>query len=153
MPAPQKNFIRRILELRLFLVINLLVLFFLALSFGREFFRDYQIQHEIGALRDKAEELEVRNLEITELNAGLETEMFLEEEARLRLGLVDPGESVVVVVEEEQGSSVISSQLSVSEEPTTENRQLTTGSVSNPTRWYYYFFDRNQFLTIKTHGY
>ncbi len=153
MPAPQKNFIRRVLELRLFLVINLLVLFFLALSFGREFFRDYQIQHEIQALQDKAEELEVRNLEVTELNAGLETEMFLEEEARLRLGLVDPGEQVVVIVEEGSESSVSSSQLSVSEEPTTENWQLTTGNVSNPKRWYYYFFDHEQFLNIKTHGY
>ena len=152
MPAPQKNFIRRVLELRLFLVINLLVLFFLTLSFGREFFRDYQIQHEIGTLRDKAEELEVRNLEIDELNAGFETEMFLEEEARLRLGLVDPGEQVVVVMGEQNDQGSMTDD-QASEELTTDNSQLLTDSVSNPKRWYYYFFDHDQFLTLKTHGY
>jgi len=152
MPAPQKNFLRRVLELRLFLVVNLLILLFLTLSFGREFFRDYQIQHEIQALQDKAEELETRNLEVTQLNAGFETEMFLEEEARLRLGLVDPGEQVVVILDEQNDQgSMINDQ--ASEELKTQNSQLTTVAVSNPKRWYHYFFNHDQFLNIKTHGY
>ena len=151
MPAPKKHFLRRIVELRLFLVINLFILFFLSLSFGREFLRDYQIQREIKGLRAEAESLEARNLEIASYNADLQTVEFLEEEARLRLGLADPGEQLVVIVDDQITESG-GQEDSVSDKLTTHNSQLTTSDISNPTRWYYYFFDQDKFVTLKAYG-
>jgi cell division protein FtsB len=152
MPAPKKHFLRRILELRLFLVINLFILFFLSLSFGREFLRDYQIQREIKGLRAEAESLEARNLEIASYNADLQTVEFLEEEARLRLGLAEPGEQLVVIVDDQVAGSSDGQEELVSDKLITHNSQLETTDVSNPTRWYYYFFDQDKFVTLKAYG-
>ena len=150
MPAPKKSFIRRVLELRMFLVVNLLILFFLSLSFGREFLRDYQIQREINNLRTDAESIEARNFEITDYNAELQTQAYLEEEARLRLGLGEPGENLVIIMDQD-GQSVVESEIS-SEQLTTQNSQLITLDASNPERWYYYFFDHEKFINIKVYG-
>ncbi|MFH1142861.1 MAG: septum formation initiator family protein [Candidatus Uhrbacteria bacterium] len=150
MPAPKKSFIRRILELRMFLLVNLLILFFLSLSFGREFLRDYQIQREINNLRADAESLEARNFEIIDFNTELQTQAYLEEEARLRLGLGDPGENLVIIINDD-GEQVIGSEVN-SEQLITHNSQLTTLKASNPQRWYYYFFDHEQFINLKVYG-
>lgn len=149
MPAPKKHFLRRILELRLFLVINLFILCFLTLSFGSEFFRDYQIQRDIDALQAEAEALEARNLEIAAYNSELQTEGFLESEARLRLGYAEPGEQLVVVVDQEASAAEQNEYYS---EIITHNTELVDfEDVSNPQRWYYYFFDHQEFLKIKAY--
>jgi len=150
MRAPKKSFIRRILELRMFMVVNLLILFFLSLSFGREFLRDYQIQSEINNLRTDAESIEARNFEITDYNAELQTQAYLEEEARLRLGLGDPGENLVIIIDQE-GEQMIDSEISA-EQLITNNYQLATLEASNPERWYYYFFDHEKFINLKVYG-
>ena len=150
MPAPKKHFLRRILELRLFLVVNLFILCFLTLSFGREFFRDYQIQRDIQALQAEAEALEVRNLEIAAYNAELQTEEFLESEARLRLGYAEPGEQLVVVVDEEENAT--DQNDNYSELITYNSEQTDFEDVSNAQRWYYYFFDHQEFVKIKAYG-
>jgi cell division protein FtsB len=150
MPAPKKHFLRRILELRLFLVVNLFILCFLTLSFGREFFRDYQIQRDIEALQAEAEALETRNLEIAAYNSELQTEDFLESEARLRLGYAEPGEQLVVVVNPDETAT---DQNETYSELITHNSELAEfENVSNTQRWYYYFFDHQEFVKIKAYG-
>ncbi len=153
MPEVRRNFIWRILELRSFLVVNLIILMFLTLSFGREFVRDYRIQQEIDNLRMEAEELEVHNLEIAKLNAELETETFLEEEARLKLGLLKPGEQLVVVVDEGvAGAPVIDGGDETVFDFVPSVSQEEEINISNPKRWWYYFFDHNKYQTIKIYG-
>ena len=153
MPAPKKNFVRRILELRLFLVVNLFLLFLLSLSFGREFLQDYQIQREINDLRAQADGLEVRNIEIAMYNTELQTQAHLEKEARLRLGLGDPGEQLVVIVEDEENVTGLANQ----NDQTAGADYLATlqesvEQISNPKRWFYYFFDQEKYITLKAYG-
>ncbi len=152
MPEHKKSLIRRILELRIFLVINMLVLAFLALSFGREFMRDWEINREIESLRTEAEELEVHNLEIANLNNELNSETFIEGEARLKLGLVKPGEQLVVVVDEDDVASV---SLNENQAPLQHinYQQENNFEVANPTRWWYYFFNHEKYQTLKIYGY
>jgi len=152
MPEHKKSFIRRILELRIFLVVNLLVLGFLALSFGREFMRDWEINREIDALRTEAEELQAHNLEIAQLNNELNSEMFIEGEARLKLGLVKPGEQLVVVMDDEAADSgVVTETYAPVQHLDYEPAELDT--VANPTKWWYYFFDHAKYQTLKIYGY
>jgi len=127
---------------RLFLVFNLALFVFLAFSFGRESLRNANIQATITQLEIQASEIEGRNVEIARINAELESESFLEREARLRLGLVKPGERVVVVSDTpasdvdiggEKVSSVILEHL--------PNRAIR--------RWQAYFFDTKTFDRLK----
>lgn len=152
MPEHKKSLIRRILELRIFLVVNLLVLAFLALSFGREFMRDWEINREIEALRTEAEELEAHNLEIANLNNELNSETFIEGEARLKLGLVKPGEQLVVVVDEKD-SALTNPDLNQAPLQHLDYKQDNYSEVANPIRWWYYFFDHNKYQTLKIYGY
>ncbi len=152
MPKSRKPFLRRILELRLFLVVNLLILFLLTLSFGREFVRNFEIQKDIERLQAQAEELEVTNLQISQLNTAFQTESFIEREARLKLGMKKPGEQVVVIQQEEE-TETGDDTLREDENPLNilaeDAEELE--SVANPTKWWYYFFDRSQFNQYVTY--
>ncbi len=148
MPEVKKNLIRRILEHKGFMVVNLIILLFIAMSFGREFYRDYEIQSEIDALITEAEQLATHNLEVSKLNASLETETFLEEEARLKLGLSKPGERLVVVIDD--APETISLDLGGGSEAIPREE---LENVSNPERWSYYFFNQHKFELLKAYGY
>lgn len=137
-----QNSISHLFRHRLFLIFNAVLFLFLAFSFGREYVRNRQIQATIVQLEQQARQLEERNVEIARINAELESESFLEREARLRLGLVKPGERVVVVSDApeedvdiggEKVSSVILEDL-----PETTVR-----------RWRAYFFDTATFDRLK----
>lgn len=112
---------------------------FLAMSFGREYLRNRQIQATILDLETRARSLEARNVEIATINAQLESEAFLEQEARLRLGLVKPGERVVVVSDDDGAGRTSIGGEAISA-PLTEGLPTTV-----PGRWFAYFFDTQTF--------
>src|SRR3989338_9205276 len=88
---------KRILSLRSVFIINILILFVVTLGLGRTYWNNYQLKKEIQALETEARELEAKNIEIGKLKSYFESKDFLEEEARLKLGLQKPGEETVIV--------------------------------------------------------
>lgn len=124
---------RRILRLRVILVLNVVLLFFVVVSFGREYVRNYEIDKEIKNLEAEAQKLESENENILSLVNRLQTADYLEEEARLKLGLKKPGEQVVVIPEPEMdaaaGQEIV---LAANEEK----------EPSNPRLWWNYFFQQ-----------
>ncbi len=115
---------------RLFFVLNTVALFFLIIAFGREYLGNLQIEQEIRALEDERGELEQEQLETLSLIEELSSEYYLEEEARTKHGLGLEGETLVVIKSDaESGESI---EVDVEDEIISE--------VSNPMRWYYYFF-------------
>ena len=148
MPRPT-SFIRRLLELRLFLIINLVVLLFLSLSFGREYLRNTTIQNGIHDLEQEKIALETRNLDIIAMSQTIQTQFFLEKEGRTKHGLQKPGERLVVLTEGEtlsgDGEAVsegLGGQVVGAEDQT---------RVPNAKRWWYYFFNRAAFDELKTY--
>jgi cell division protein FtsB len=132
MSQPRQSKIRKIFGLRSFLVVNLIILFLVTLSFGREFVRNYEIDQEIGKLEQRALALESQNQDILQLAERLKTDDYLEQEGRLRLGLMKPGENVAVIAEPEEESV----QPLASQEPA-----VALGKEkSNPRLWWEYFF-------------
>ncbi len=90
--------------------------------------RNQSIDTDIARLEAEAHALEARNLELVELLKRFETSGFLEREARLKLNLQKPGETVVVVERQARTTSTIAAG------PRRE-------TLSNPERWWRYFFD------------
>ena len=131
MPTPRQGKLRKLLGLRTFLFINLIILFLVTLSFGREFVRNYEIDREIKQLEQRAVSLEQQNQDILQLAERLKTNDYLEQEGRLRLGLMKPGESVAVISEPEVGEPV---------QPAAEEAQDHEITMSNPRLWWNYFF-------------
>ncbi len=110
-----------------FFTIFLLVL--LVLSFikvAREALLRYEIKKEISSLQLQLEDLESRSAKTNNLISYLETDDYIEKEAREKLNLVQPGEKQINLV---------------------SNKALDDSTVSadsqqaNPDKWFNYFFN------------
>ncbi|OGL95707.1 hypothetical protein A2348_03710 [Candidatus Uhrbacteria bacterium RIFOXYB12_FULL_58_10] len=145
MPEQRKPFWRRLVEFRFLFVINAVVLVALGFSFGREWIRNHEIQQEIARLQGEAQALQTRNLQIADLNTAFRTESFIEREARLKLGMKKPGETVVVI-KEDGATSVTATDAAegLSSEPADPRvllvRDERDGELANPSKWWHYFF-------------
>lgn len=143
MPAQQDTFIRRFIRWRFLIIVNVIVVVLLSMSLGREVVRSRSIGSEIASLQAQADELAARNIEISEIKTAMQTESYIEREARLKLGLKKPGETVVVIQEPDHvqemaldGDVDASDPLGLVLEPDTPEQ------VANPARWWYYFFNK-----------
>ncbi len=149
MEATPTTFVRKLLGLRLFFVINIVALFFLSLSFGREYLRNASVDRDIQELQQEKEGLEAHNLEILSLSESIQTQYFLEKEGRLKYGLSKPGESLVVI---QEGSSTSTSSIGERNDLSSsgqEKEEETIDSIPNPKRWCLYFFDHTAYEALK----
>ena len=140
------TFIRKLLGLRLFLMINLVVLFFLVLSFGREYVRNRSIGGEIANLQAEKDSLEARNVELLSVGQSIQTQFFLEKEGRLKYGLRKPGEELVVVTDEVTPAGTPEQiDSSLTPDSTTPVREDAGTAVSNPKRWWNFLFNHSAY--------
>lgn len=141
----------RFFSSRIFLLINLFFLFFLFFSLAREWTNNYAVQQEIAKLTAEQAALEAENLDLTAIMSAVQTETYIEQEARIKLGLAKPGEKVVIFSEQDQQVAKI------------PDGQFDKGNISdqsikaweklaNPRKWWYYFFNSNKFDLIKVYG-
>lgn len=149
MPSPRGTFFDRLIRWRLLLVVNLLVVAFLGVSLSREVVRSRAIGAEIAQLQAQADELAAQNIDLSELRTAMQTESYIEREARLKLGLKKSGETVVVV-QDGQGTGMGEGQTGDASDPLdlVLDDQETAVAVANPTKWWYYFFDKNSFNAL-----
>ncbi|HRH32339.1 MAG TPA: septum formation initiator family protein [bacterium] len=121
-------------KISLVVTVNLIILAFLFVGFGREYWRNIEIQRDIAALQAESDRLAGQKLESLSLINDLSSEYYLEGEARTKRGMGEPGEQLVIV------------DLPDQVKPEGEVLGIATDeSISNPTRWWYYFFNPTRF--------
>ena len=99
-------------------------------GFVREVLRARQIDAQIRALKDEAQRLQVRNFQVSSLEASMRNGEYLEREARLKLGLQKQGEQVVVLRKDAapaQAASAVAAD--------------ATPDWTNPKKWWMLFAD------------
>lgn len=140
----------RFLSSKTFLFASLAVLSFLLFSFGREFANNYAIQREIAELTAEKESLAAQNSELTVLMSLVQTETYIEQEARIKLGLSKAGEKVVIFSEDDGVLLTDENRavLSLGE----DGFKADFSALANPRKWWYYFFNINKFDMIKVYG-
>ncbi len=106
-----------------FLVVALLIAILFAVGFGRYYLRHYQSLREIEQLEQEAMRLEAEKLSLVDLLDYVQSEAYVEEEARRNLQYQKPGEEVYVVTD-----SVVQKEIKHENQKT--NLQL----------WWEYFF-------------
>lgn len=150
MPANRAPFVQRLLKWRFLFVVNLVIVLFLSVSFGREVVRHKTIQGEIDLMAAQAESLASENIEMSLLQSALQSESFIEREARLKLGMQLPGETLVVVQEQGARTTTITGDAS---DPfdlvIDEDDQFI--ELANRTKWWYYFFNKSAFDAMQTY--
>ncbi|PIR12715.1 hypothetical protein COV49_04510 [Candidatus Falkowbacteria bacterium CG11_big_fil_rev_8_21_14_0_20_39_10] len=111
--------------------LGLLIIVLISIPLAKKVSKRYVIDEEIKGLETEIQELGEKNKDLKEFITYLESDQFLEEQARLNLNLKKPGEEVVVIQENlDQGAEA-------------ENLALSEGKKnrSNPEKWLAYFFN------------
>jgi len=150
----RQSFFTRLLHWRFLFFLNAILVVLLGVTFGREFLHDREIQKEITKLQAQADDLTSRNVSLGQLQTAIQTQSFIEREARLKLGMKKIGEEAVVIQQEVtrvdkegQGGTVSETDLSDPLNLVLDEGQ-TSGRVANPTKWWYYFFRKSVYQTL-----
>ena len=119
-----RNFLISILLLGALLVIGL--------NFYRSWTRTEEVNQEISQLQENIETLEQDNQEFRELIEYFNSDAYVEERARIDLGLKKPGEKVAVIPKGNIPDLTSDSEID------NDGRQ---DDQTNPKKWWHYFFN------------
>lgn len=115
-------------RLTFFIAIFASILVFVSLV--KTIYRTYQSGKRLSTLGVEVESLEGEKETLEKILTERKSEEFLEKEAREKLNLVKPGETLVVLETTEDT------------EESAEDTEKGIFSLSNPQRWWYLFFGK-----------
>jgi cell division protein FtsB len=116
-------------------ILGLIVIAVIAVSLGKNISKKYKINSEISNLAKEIVDIEKKNLEIERLIEYFNSDQFLEEKARLSLGMKKNGEEAVLIkgINNEGLIEVNDDQKILSAEKTV---------LSNPQKWFFNFIKK-----------
>ncbi|MFH1662176.1 MAG: septum formation initiator family protein [Candidatus Falkowbacteria bacterium] len=127
-----KNFICKILfNQKTMALAGLIIIALISIPLSKNIKQEYKIDNEIKELEEEIAELEGKGSNLKKMISYLESDQFIEEKARLDLGLKKEGEEVAVIdfkKTESTGNTNI------------ENKNLDN-KKNNMLRWWIYFFN------------
>jgi cell division protein FtsB len=128
-------FLKRLIYSKSFFVAGLIILVLFTLALGRRVVERHKINQEIKNLDQEIKKLESHNTELAKLAEYLNTDLYIEEAARVKLGLQKPGESEVIVPDD------IFTQGEKKEGNLTSPDKRSLGE-KNTVKWWNYFFKK-----------
>ncbi|MDD5032291.1 MAG: septum formation initiator family protein [Patescibacteria group bacterium] len=129
------NFFAKIIYSQKFLaLVGLILVILISFPLARNVSKRYYLSKEIKELDKEISDFESKNKDLKELIAYLESEQFVEEKARLNLGLKKEGEKVAVIKDDISTTTAFDL-----EAESGDNRE----NFSNPRRWCDYFFRKS----------
>lgn len=126
--------------MRVLLVVNTLLLGAIFISLGREAIMNHRIDAEIERLQHEADTLSARNTDLQAWKKTFQTESAIEQEARLKLGLKKPGETLVVVQDTKRAAVPSDDPSPAPAVLGVVSEQEESESLANAKKWWYYFF-------------
>ncbi|MCX6740407.1 MAG: septum formation initiator family protein [Candidatus Parcubacteria bacterium] len=112
---------------KFFLVFCLFLFLFILGGLAKGSVRNYRIDSDIVLLQDEIAHLNKQNRDFEELVKYLKTDTFIEQEAKLKLGLKKENENLVII----PNSEILAS----------EENKVVEENKSNPEKWWAYFFN------------
>lgn len=110
----------------------LIILLVVGVGLAKSWQRDNKVDQEISGLNSNIKNLEKDNLELKELVEYFNSDAYIEEKARIDLGLKKAEEKVVIVGNQrEQGLNNFDKNSS----------RVNLEDLSNPEKWWLYFFN------------
>ena len=133
----KNNYLERIFFNQKFLsLLGLAVIILISWPFAKNALKQYRINREISELKQEIAALQNKNVDLKNFVSYLTSDQFAEEQARLNLGLVKPGEELLVIKTEK--AAPVSSSNTIFNIPGYEQPALKLKS-SNPRKWIDYF--------------
>ena len=119
---------------KLALIAGLVILIFILVSIFTAWQKSSKINQEIASLETEIQDIEKNNLETTKLIEYFNSDVYIEEKARVDLGLKKEGEKVVVIPE------LLKQEMAELENAEKTKLSLNIQPKSNPTKWWQHFF-------------
>ena len=140
--AQKTKKIKKILSSKIFLFIVVFILIFLLIGLIKETYRKHQLTSEINELKSNIDKLEGDNQQLIDLMDYFKEDSYLEKEARIKLNLKKPGETVVVLSKDIiDGVEVVrSGSLDEEENKEADLENNDSVEVTNYWKWWEYFF-------------
>jgi cell division protein FtsB len=143
----KKDWRRWIFNAKTFFLLALVILGLLSVPLSKNLSSRYKINQEIKELEAEAKKTQGKNAELSDLISYLDSEQFVEEQARKNLNLKKAGEDLVVIkglenlgIEKTVSDAEPSASQPVWSLPGLEKAASRQVEPSNPQRWYRYFF-------------
>lgn len=143
----KENLLKRILfNNKTVALLGLLIIAAISVPLYENIIKRYAINQEISGLQKEITSLEAKNSKLNQMIDYLESDQFVEEQARMNLNLKKEGENVVVIQNQAKDQNENNSQ------KTSDNKEKLIYNipglekahpkiVSNPEKWFKYFFD------------
>jgi len=131
--------IKRVLTSKIFLFCLLLAVIWLALVSVRAWYRRYQLDQQIAALKNEISKMEKSDGELSQLIKYFNNQDFLEKEAKDKLNLKNAGENVMMVSEAAIGQELSAQQAASMNQPAAPQ---PPAEENNFIKWWKYLFGR-----------
>lgn len=118
-------------------VIGMLILILIAVPIINNLNRRFRINKELQELNKEINEAEKRNKDLNNLISYLESEQFIENQARTNFNLKKQGEEVVII----KGDNSIIKKNSENIYDIKTSAEQKIKNTSNPNKWWHYFFN------------
>ncbi|MCK4553355.1 septum formation initiator family protein [Candidatus Parcubacteria bacterium] len=137
----KKNFITRILfNSKTFALLGLIIIILISIPLAKKVSQRYKIDQEIKDLEAEIADLENKNVNLGEFINYLESDQFIEEQARLQFGLKKEGEEVAVIKNEDMEQKQVEAGGGTIFNVVGSGKNQLTKTMNNPWRWWRYFF-------------
>ncbi len=123
----KKNIFPDLIFSKFFLVFCLFILIIILVGVVNGTVKNYKVNSEVAGLQTEIARLEKQNQDFGQLVKYLNSDIFIEQEAKLKLGLKKEGENLVVIPDQAL--------------PTQTDTQKDVQVLSNPAKWWAYFFN------------
>ena len=116
---------------RLFIAVALVIALMIGFGYARSYYQDYEVRAQIDDLREQAQSLEGRRLELLETLQYVKSPDFVEEKARTEFNMVKPGEQM----------AIISSTAPRAQDRHVDNNVVALTKIPNYLKWWQYFMN------------
>lgn len=121
-------------------LLGLAIIILISLPLVKNLSQRHKINQEIKELEQEIAQMENKNIDLNKFVSYLESDQFLEEQARLKLNLKGQGENVAVIKNATTDNQPSLEATSTIFDLTGLNKAQPQKTVTNAQRWWKYFF-------------
>lgn len=135
--------LKRILISKPVLLVEVIILAYFAFNVGQAMYKRHDIEADINRLEAEISKLEKDKGDLSSLLSYVQTDAFVEQEAREKLNLAKHGESLLLVPESDSvGTNAPAGSIAVPDEYS--QSQAVPARKTNLAKWWQYFFEHER---------
>jgi len=124
---------------KMIIIVEFLVVSYLLYTLTKSVYQSYQIDQHIENFKKENDMIAQENKQKEADYSYYSSDAYIEKIAKQNLGLVNPGEEVIVIPSTDSGTTGV-----VGGVPGEEEDNISIRPVSNPQKWWNFFFDIHQ---------